>query len=82
MRSISGCSPCECWQIGRNRISSYELGRTIGVMQRSAWFMLHRIRDAMKDDKAFKMRNEGGGEVGVHEAYVGARDKNTYYKRS
>src|SRR5947208_5288163 len=29
----------------RNGVSSYELGRTIGVTQRSAWFMLHRIRE-------------------------------------
>src|SRR5437016_13333757 len=34
------------WMISncRNGVSSYEIGRTIGVTQKSAWFMLHRIR--------------------------------------
>ena len=33
----------------KNGISSYELGKTLGIRQNSAWFMLHRIREAMKD---------------------------------
>ena len=33
----------------KNGISSHELGRTIGVGQEAAWFMLQRIREAMKD---------------------------------
>jgi len=33
----------------RNGISSYEIARDIGVTQKSAWFMLHRIREAMQD---------------------------------
>jgi transposase-like protein len=32
----------------RNGISSHELGRALGVTQKSAWFMLHRIRLAMQ----------------------------------
>jgi len=38
------------WAIAncKNGISSHELGRAIGVTQRSAWFMLHRIRKAME----------------------------------
>ena len=32
----------------KNGISSYELARDLGVTQKSAWFMLHRIRLAMK----------------------------------
>ena len=34
----------------KNGISSYELGRAIGVTQKSAWFMLHRIRLAMQSE--------------------------------
>ena len=34
----------------KNGISSYELSKAIGVTQKSAWFMLHRIRTAMKED--------------------------------
>lgn len=32
----------------KNGISSHELGRAIGVTQKTAWFMLHRIRKAME----------------------------------
>ena len=38
------------WMIAncKNGISSYELGKALGIRQNSAWFMLHRIREAMK----------------------------------
>ena len=31
----------------RNGVSSYEIARTIGITQKSAWHMMHRIREAM-----------------------------------
>jgi transposase-like protein len=65
----------------RNGVSSYELGRTIGVMQRSAWFMLHRIREAMKKEPTGKLGSSEGGEVEVDEAYVGAKVKNMHKSR-
>src|ERR1017187_4112332 len=41
------------WMIAndKNGISSWELHRAIGVCQKTAWFMLHRIRLAMQGDK-------------------------------
>jgi hypothetical protein len=42
---------CNC----KNGISSYELHRNIGVTQKSAWFMLHRVREAMKSGSFDKM---------------------------
>ena len=38
------------WAIAncKNGISSHELGRAIGVTQKTAWFMLHRVRKAME----------------------------------
>src|SRR5437879_10672827 len=42
---------CNC----KNGVSSYEIGRTIGVTQKSAWFMLHRIRLAMKEGSFAKI---------------------------
>ncbi len=33
----------------KNGVSSYEIARSIGVTQKSAWFMLHRIRAVMQD---------------------------------
>lgn len=38
----------QCIANCKNGISSHELARAIGVTQKSAWFMLHRIREAMK----------------------------------
>jgi transposase-like protein len=65
----------------RNGVSSYEMARTIGVTQRSAWFMLHRIRETMKKHHARYLGSPEGGEVEVDEAYVGAKAKNMHYSR-
>lgn len=53
----------------KNGISSYELARSIGVTQKSAWFMLHRIRLAMQDEAGGKI----SGDVEVDETYIGGR---------
>ena len=54
----------------KNGISSYELGKALGVRQNSAWFMLHRIREAMKDDDTFKFGGPGS-IVESDETFVG-----------
>lgn len=46
----------------KNGISSYELHRTIGVTQKSAWFMLHRIRLAMHTGSLEKPDDNGGSD--------------------
>ena len=43
----------------RNGISSYKLGRAPGVTQKTAWFMLHRIRLAMQSKSFEKMGGTG-----------------------
>lgn len=53
----------------KNGISSYELHRGIGVTQKTAWFMLQRIRLAMQDGTFEKM----GGDVEVDETFIGGR---------
>jgi len=60
----------------KNGISSYELHRAIGVTQKSAWFMLHRIRWAMRNQPSVKMGGPEGGPVEVDECYVGGKLKN------
>ena len=64
---------CALWMLAncKNGISSYELGKTLGIRQNSAWFMLHRIREAMKDDPSFKFGGEDGGPVESDETFVG-----------
>ncbi len=58
----------------KNGISSYELGRATGVTQKSAWFMLHRIRVAMDAGGLGKM----DGIVEADEAYIGGVAKNMH----
>jgi nicotinamide mononucleotide (NMN) deamidase PncC len=66
----------------KNGVSSYEIMRSVGVTQKTAWFMLHRIREAMKNADLGKLGGDGGsGEVEVDEAYVGAKVKNMHAKR-
>jgi transposase-like protein len=58
----------------KNGISSYELHRALGVTQKTAWFMLHRIRLAMQA-KSFEKIGTGGTPVEVDEAFVGGNPK-------
>ncbi len=59
------------WMISncKNGTSSWEIHRTLGVTQKTAWFMLHRIRLALKDDRTHKFGF--GGPVESDETYVG-----------
>src|SRR5665213_1603328 len=63
---ISGC---------KNGISSSEIHRALGVTQKTAWFMLHRIRLGMQDEQT------GGklsGEVEVDETFIGGKARNMH----
>jgi len=53
----------------KNGVSSYELAKAVGVTQKSAWFMLHRIREAMRDARKHKFGF--GGPVEGDETYIG-----------
>lgn len=56
----------------KNGISSYELHRAIYVTQKTAWFMLHRVREAMKPAHPGPMMGGAdGGEVEADETFVG-----------
>lgn len=67
---------CALWMIAncKNGVSSYEIHRAIGVTQKSAWFMLHRIRLAMKSGSIEKFGGEGG-PVEVDETFVGPKHR-------
>lgn len=64
------------WMIAnmKNGVSSHELGRSLGVTQKTAWFMLQRIRLAMQDETGGG--GKLGGEVEVDETYIGGRARN------
>lgn len=65
----------------KNGISSYELARAIGVTQKSAWHMLHRLRLAMKPFLDGTKFGGDGGAVEVDEAFVGGKVSNMHKDR-
>src|SRR5206468_11017184 len=58
----------------KNGISSYELHRALGVTQKTAWFMLQRIRLAMQSGTMEKMK----GRVEADETFIGAKARNIH----
>src|SRR4029077_8129368 len=64
------------WMIvnAKNGVSSYEIHRALGITQKSAWFLLHRIRLAMQS----KTWNKLSGEVEVDETYIGGKARNMH----
>ena len=71
------------WMVcnAKNGISSYELHRSLGVTQKTAWFMLHRIRTAMRNGSLLKIGGSEGGPVEVDETFVGGNPKNMHKSR-
>lgn len=53
-------------------VSSHQIAREVGITVKSAWFMTHRIREAMKQEPLEGML---GGEVEVDETYVGGKPR-------
>src|SRR6266853_6487304 len=70
---------CAFWLIAnaKNGISSYELARSIGITQKSAWFLLHRIRLAMQDGSFVTFK----GQVEADETYIGAKARYMHKNR-
>jgi transposase-like protein len=69
------------WMLGncRNGVSSHEVSRTIGITQKSAWFMLHRLRTAAQDEPQRKLV----GEIEADETYIGGKSQNMHaWKRA
>ncbi len=77
----------------KNGISSWELHRALGITQKTAWFMLHRIRLGMslQDKHRQKGKGFGGtklgdggkgeGAVEVDETFIGGKLKNMHRDR-
>ena len=65
---------CAAWLLisCKNGISSYEIHRGLKVTQKTAWFMLHRIRLAMQETGFNKL----AGEVEVDETFIGGKARN------
>jgi transposase-like protein len=68
------------WMVAncKNGVSSWELHRSLGVTQKTAWFMRHRIGLALAVDTPHKMGGQDGGPVEVDETWVGGKPKNMH----
>lgn len=64
------------WQVVKckNGVSSYEVHRAIGVTQKTAWFMDHRIRLSLGIESANKL----SGEVEADESFIGGKARNMH----
>jgi transposase-like protein len=64
------------WMIAncRNGVSSWEIHRTVGITQKSAWFVLHRIRLALKKDHHTKTGGEGHN-LEADESWIGGQPR-------
>jgi len=62
----------------KNGVSSCEIARSLGVTQKTAWFMLHRIRLAMQSGSMMKLGGNGGGEVEADETFIGGKARNMH----
>jgi transposase-like protein len=67
---------CAAWLIisCKNGVSSYEVHRGLKVTQKTAWFMLHRIRLAMQEGGFNKL----AGEIEVDETFIGGKSRNMH----
>jgi transposase-like protein len=64
----------------KNGVSSMEIHRTVGVTQKSAWFMLQRLRLALQE-KSFVKLGGPGSEVEVDETFIGGKARNMHRAR-
>jgi transposase-like protein len=62
----------------KNGISSCEIARALGVTQKTAWFMDHRIRLSMRDEYA---SGKLGGEVEADETFIGGKARNMHLSK-
>jgi transposase-like protein len=69
------------WMIAncKNGVSSWEIHRSLGITQKSAWFMLHRIRLALQVGPATVRLGGPGTEVEVDESFIGGRARNMHH---
>jgi transposase-like protein len=64
----------------KNGISSYEIGKDMGISQKAAWFMLHRLRLALQSGSVVKVGGSGS-EIEVDETFIGGKARNMHKER-
>ena len=68
---------CALWMItsAKNGVSSYEVHRALKITQKTAWFMLHRLRLALQKGSIDRKLM---GDVEVDETYIGGQARNMH----
>ncbi|MGD9535851.1 MAG: IS1595 family transposase [Alphaproteobacteria bacterium] len=64
----------------RKGVSANQLMRELGISYKAAWFMCHRVREAMKAEPMRSLLGSGGGVVEIDETYVGGKASNNRHK--
>ncbi len=74
--------PLKKWLLGiwlivncKNGVSSYEVARDLDITQKSAWFLLQRIRLALQEGSLMKLGGPGGDVVEVDETFIGGKSR-------
>jgi transposase-like protein len=71
---------CALWMIvsAKNGVSSYEIHRALGITQKTAWYMMHRIRLALHHGSIDRKLM---GELEVDETYIGGKARNMHQNK-
>ena len=62
-------------------ISAHQISRILEVQYKTAWFLCHRIREAMRDDGSFDMLGGANKVVEADETYIGGKAKNRAHRQ-
>jgi transposase-like protein len=62
-------------------ISAHQISRILEVQYKTAWFLCHRIREAMRDDKSIDFLGGANKVVEADETYIGGKAKNRAYRK-